>query len=109
MDCLCNKTTCISCRGMMQACSDFIIYPGIYSANFVLEISSHTLPCHLTDDSLYPTPPLPISIDLRQHAYLLCVWASLDAHANQATSCYVAPVSVYTPVTASGWSSGLSL
>ena len=48
----------------MHARSAFIIYPGIYSANFVLEIPSHTLPCHLTDNITYFTPPLPISIDL---------------------------------------------
>ena len=30
----------------------FYFFPGIYSANFVLDILSHTLPCHLTDDSM---------------------------------------------------------
>ena len=55
----------ISWRRMMHACSAFIIYPGTYSANFVLEIHSYTIPCHLTDDSKYPTPSQ--SIELRQH------------------------------------------
>ena len=48
MDCLCNKN--ISWQGMMHACCAFD--PGIYSGNVVLDILSHTPPCHLTDDSM---------------------------------------------------------
>ena len=61
----------------MHDCSAFD--PGIYSANIVLDILSHTPPCHLTDESCNQTPSLPISIDLRQQTKM---WpcATLDAH-----------------------------
>ena len=44
------------------------ICPGHYFTRFYFHI---TLPCHLTDDSMLITPPLPISIDFRQQTKIL--------------------------------------
>ena len=34
-----------------------ILFHSSFSHLFILDILSHTLPCHLNDDSMQPTPP----------------------------------------------------